>query len=99
TTRLTTLSLHDALPIWSDHPRCQGEICDARVRGPEHGGGWLAGCRSGSRSGRSAESERNTRWRQISRFPRSVRSQYQVLLGRGRSEEHTSELQSRENLV
>src|SRR5436309_5406801 len=75
TTEVYTLSLHDALPIWSEDLSTSHEWygnssvssqCDARG--------------ASSRSARSRASLRSDAWS-------------------SRSEEHTSELQSRENLV
>src|SRR3712207_6924868 len=72
TTEIYTLSLHDALPIWSGRPRTPGCPCPA---GPA------------STSGRAASRSRR------------CRGPATPSRGSSRSEEHTSELQSRQYLV
>src|SRR5690606_39510428 len=87
TTEIYTLSLHDALPIslvvLRPHARREAE------RGVVHPGERLLVRRDGLDGEDRAE-------RLFSHQPRRLRD---VAEERGRSEEHTSELQSRENLV
>src|SRR5690606_41427644 len=77
TTEIYTLSLHDALPIWDDHPT------GARAVAARH-----------RRDGRPVRPRERVR-----RGRAAVAVERRPLGDRGRSEEHTSELQSRENLV
>src|SRR5262249_62362233 len=86
TTEISTLSLHDALPIWWHHARAQ--LCrqesfrqhagDAAAEGEDHLHGRL---------------DPDPR-RAVPRHGRHLCARH-----RGRSEEHTSELQSLTNLV
>src|SRR5207302_10118836 len=90
TTHLYTLSLHDALPISPEVRQGPRALDDTSARGGAEGAGRLtphggAGLRPGA-DRRPLGAGR--RWHVPGREP-----------GHGRSEEHTSELQSRENLV
>src|SRR5690606_41667784 len=82
-------SLHDALPISADAPGEPRQDCAARGRRAggyrDRGGGGLRA--PAVRTGAAAVSARR---------PRGLTTRRPAL---GRSEEHTSELQSRENLV
>src|SRR5690606_42003342 len=85
TTEIYTLSLHDALPI-----------CES-LRRPALPELWLAAVRAGA-----AESDRASGGdlRRAAQSQRRAESNvYAGVLAAPRSEEHTSELQSRENLV
>src|SRR5690606_40814222 len=87
-TALCTLSLHDALPIsYRTHP---GD----RRQGPRPD-------RGSAREGRdlSGGGVRATRRRRSAEFATARGMGWRGSAVRGRSEEHTSELQSRENLV
>src|SRR5207249_12310655 len=81
TSTISTLSLHDALPICAPRlgpPRRTGGWA-SRGRGRVGGGGGRHGCRPPVHARRRGGGQRGT--------------------SRGRSEEHTSELQSRFDLV
>src|SRR5690606_39346589 len=86
-TATSTLSLHDALPILS--PRLRGGGRPGRRR--REGGRPREGHRRGGVEG-GQRGEAALLARRAARLPGPGG-------GRGRSEEHTSELQSRENLV
>src|SRR5690606_41877114 len=86
TTELYTLSLHDALPIYGRHRTFRSVQMAGR---PDH----PAGGRTGSRYA-PARSHRRFAGRAQGAVAAPLRGDR-----RGRSEEHTSELQSRENLV
>src|SRR5690606_40119825 len=80
------LSLHDALPISvTPWPTC----CSAPSR--------AAACRRRGR--RPSPTPRSRRWRRTRRAGCTTRRASSSATAPGRSEEHTSELQSRENLV
>src|SRR5690606_40202950 len=93
TTRLSTLSLHDALPIYSRRRRSPARLSDRRA----------------ARIGASHQEFREERHGASGRAllvagpgvrPGDVEVRPAVVLREtSRSEEHTSELQSRENLV
>src|SRR3712207_8568657 len=72
TTEIYTLSLHDALPIWSRISSARRH-CSARI--------WTFSCVHSTSTSTSSSASRKTK---VHRF---------------RSEEHTSELQSRQYLV
>src|SRR5690349_22097664 len=76
TTEIYTLSLHDALPIYSPPPR-----------------------RTSGRPGGRDTRRRNRRRRGFRPAPLLPRRDPRGRRGAGRSEEHTSELQSRRDLV
>src|SRR5690606_40659533 len=84
---LCTLSLHDALPI--SRPGCPG----ARPHAPS---GEQDRARAGARHSRRRRARCRCRARRVRACGSLLPS---LLVGLGRSEEHTSELQSRENLV
>src|SRR5690606_41876073 len=83
TANLYTLSLHDALPIWRQCP-CRTPVGRPHRR---HGARRSRPAPARGRSGRATRPSPGTRLRGRRGAPGS------------RSEEHTSELQSRENLV
>src|SRR3712207_6942730 len=84
TTEIYTLSLHDALPIWRRAPRRRGSR-------PRRRSGRSRAARSRRRARARGSRARAARARPSARGGRRG--------GRGRSEEHTSELQSRQYLV
>src|SRR5690606_41744122 len=93
-TELSTLSLHDALPIWPvlrqlQRHRLARRFSRVRVAGAHRAGGEPARV-SGSPGRRPAP-------RQVGAGGAAAAAE--AGLQRNRSEEHTSELQSRENLV
>src|SRR5690606_40389738 len=92
TPEIYTLSLHDALPIWSADPQLR------RRRHPRHQHPRPGG-RTGRRPGRIALGEVKFN----RRCPMAKKWNSRLALVNqptgDRSEEHTSELQSRENLV
>src|SRR5690606_40968048 len=81
------LSLHDALPIWAKPWNClrRSRASESSSSSTTSAGDWL-GCTS-SRRRRGGKGRSRPSRRRCTSFPSS------------RSEEHTSELQSRENLV
>src|SRR5207247_4791628 len=89
TPEISTLSLHDALPIWKDRAR------SARIRRAHRGE--LRRLRSRARCARLRDrfgvARRADLWRAIVAFARDARH------SNPRSEEHTSELQSRVDIV
>src|SRR5690606_41723939 len=93
-TPLYTLSLHDALPIFGKAARC------CRCQGNQ-GGSCTDQAAGGACSGRAGSAEEEAqlqaaaRTRSAARKNRRSREKHRGV----RSEEHTSELQSRENLV
>src|SRR5690606_41799840 len=84
-TEIYTLSLHDALPIWLGH-------------GAQHSGHGRSAATAAGRDPALTRGRRARRQRLLPQRPgagiRQIRVQAEL-----RSEEHTSELQSRENLV
>src|SRR5207249_9934364 len=91
TTETYTLSLHDALPIWETWPE-PGASCTLCRRTPTPRP-WRCSWRcTGTSTGYSTM--RNSAYCSHSPPPRSA-----TIGPRGRSEEHTSELQSRFDLV
>src|SRR5690606_40603901 len=88
TPALYSLSLHDALPISPPPTAPTGRTPSARVRR-----------RRGPRPGRTAGSVPSTVKGRVRARDRLLAFRRAPALARGRSEEHTSELQSRENLV
>src|SRR2546422_11295787 len=90
TTEIYTLSLHDALPISlgiGDRPRLRCLLAEHDVQEGDH--------RDGEHGGQSAAGEKVERRRERGE-PVAERVGHGIL---GRSEEHTSELQSRLHLV
>src|SRR3712207_9200311 len=79
TTEIYTLSLHDALPIYSPFRNLSASF------------GWETGCGFGPRPHAHAGLPRTA--------PSCRRTVGKLLASVGRSEEHTSELQSRQYLV
>src|SRR5690606_41893948 len=91
TTHTYTLSLHDALPIYRRHAGLRYVVASALVR---------AGRTRGDRAGRSrCRGSRRAHCRSAARARCEEEVQARRHRGAPRSEEHTSELQSRENLV
>src|SRR5690606_40214118 len=90
TSDIYTLSLHDALPIYS--LRCCSSHCTLSASR------WLVGSSSSSRSG-LLSSSLHSATRRRSPPESTVTSASGGGQRSARSEEHTSELQSRENLV
>src|SRR5690606_41800853 len=95
TSRIATLSLHDALPIlnreqYGDEPLFKGKLFDARLTNVEEGKKVYR--KDGDKY---VVAKRNPvySYDRETIFPRIYSDKG------GRSEEHTSELQSRENLV
>src|SRR5690606_39519139 len=87
-----TLSLHDALPIWSDLSLAIASIPASVTFGDENRSNSSRDSDCSSSSPLSVNSPRG-RLRIVRPFAREIFDRA------GRSEEHTSELQSRENLV
>src|SRR5690606_40727237 len=78
------LSLHDALPISVEDVQLSGGVQHERQREQPRGVGLAAACARAHQAVQSPDD--------VDRHPLTVRALH-------RSEEHTSELQSRENLV
>src|SRR5690606_42136920 len=94
TTAIDTLSLHDALPILEG--LCQGQPCGVSPVAVIHG---LIELVQGSRTETDGKAVKCVRSNLMSKRQRA-RGLRRNVAGHGiRSEEHTSELQSRENLV
>src|SRR5690606_41796619 len=89
TTDLCTLSLHDALPISQASVQDSAEIADRNRAGG--GGDQRADPRGGQPASHGGEADDDHEC--------DTQRQADACGGAGRSEEHTSELQSRENLV
>src|SRR5690606_41330270 len=89
---LYTLSLHDALPISGVR------LADLPVRSSADGRATTSSRRTGARPPRAARSNQCVPRRRESRR-RDGTDRGRAIRYRQRSEEHTSELQSRENLV
>src|SRR5690606_41194854 len=93
-TSVDTLSLHGALPIFGG--TCPGGGLDLGLTVP----GTRGGPRPSANCGQPARTpERGRRTRRSGRRPVRDEAGNREAPSAGRSEEHTSELQSRENLV